>query len=258
MPKRKRSAYRNKRSEQYNSKKRMISDADVVVAVSVTPEVIFPNPPAIEKGNDHQKRTTFCRELKGLSEKDQKRNYVPRDSGNRIIHWNSMKSLICGNAVCKKCFGDLNLTETTVGIATEVTLHCKQCESKKKNVVRQTDTKKMGIKKNCTASFSLNVQFVLALMQLGGGNSESETLLNFLDLPHGSTFKKKSFPFIQKSIRKEIVEISNASMQEALDNEIERTVSKEMFGKIKKKENSKRHSTHMLIRYGLEQTFQRP
>ena len=125
MPKRKRTAYRNKRSEQYNSKKRIISDADVVVAVTVTPEITVPNPRSIEKGNNTVKRTTFFRELKGLSTKPRIREYVPRDSGNRIIHWSSMKNLICSNANCKKCGGGLDLTETTVGIATEVTLYCK-------------------------------------------------------------------------------------------------------------------------------------
>ena len=75
--------------------------------------------------------------------------------------------------------------------------------------------------KKSNESYALNCQFVLALMQLGGGNSESETLLNFLNLPNGSAFKKKTFGRVQDAIRKEIVKISNDSMREYRDLEIE-------------------------------------
>ena len=96
----------------------------------------------------------------------------------------------------------------------------------------------MNVRKDSTASFCINVQFVLALMQMGGGNCESETMISFLDLPHASTFKTKSFSFIQSAIRKEIVEISNASMKDALEDEIERTVSKEVFEDYKNKKTT--------------------
>ena len=71
-------------------------------------------------------------------------------------------------------------------------------------------------------------------MQMGGGNSESETMLNFLDLPHGNTFKKSTFSSVQSLIRKCIVGISNASMKEALEEEIKLSVSEELFERWKK------------------------
>ena len=145
------------------------------------------------------------------------------DSGNRLVHWDSTKQLITENCACKICGGNLRLSEQTVGVATEVILRCIDCRNKKSNLVRRTDYKNLKFRPNSTESYSLNCQFILALMQIGCGNAESETLLNFLELPHGSTFKRSSFSRVQSAIRPLIKAISDDSMLLAREEEIKAT-----------------------------------
>ena len=109
----------------------------------------------------------------------------------------------------------------------------------------------MKIRNSSNASFALNVQFVLALMQIGGGNAESETLLNYLDLPHGSTFKKSSFSSIQSALRKPIVELFNESMKKALLEEVELTVSQELFEEFKKNNKDKKKDIRLTVSYDM-------
>lgn len=77
--------------------------------------------------------STFKRELNALT-KPATREYAVRvkDSGNRIVHWDSLCSLITSNLVCKVCGGDIKLSDHTTGIATEINLSCKCCDMKKK------------------------------------------------------------------------------------------------------------------------------
>ena len=89
--------------------------------------------------------------------------------------------------------------------------------------MRRTDYKDLKFRVDSTESYSLNCQFVLALMQIGGGNAESETLLNFMELPHGSTFKRSSFSRVQSAIRPTIKAISDESMLQARKDEIRAT-----------------------------------
>ena len=48
-----------------------------------------------------------------------------KESGNRILHWNSLASLVTENLVCRICGSEVKFTEKTVGVATEVSLCCK-------------------------------------------------------------------------------------------------------------------------------------
>lgn len=82
--------------------------------------------------------------------------------------------MIFANANCKKCGGDLNLIESTIVISTEVIMNCKEYNNKKKNLLRKTNIERLKVRNNSTASFYINMQFVLGLMQVGGGNIESE------------------------------------------------------------------------------------
>ena len=189
------------------------------------------------------------RELKDLFKKDTNRKYMPScDSGNHIVHWDSVKNLISENCICKFCGSELDLMETTVGIATEVHLVCKKvkCSLNKKSLVRRTTQ----FRKGSSESYALNCQLVLALMQVGCGNAESETIINFLDLPHGSTFKKSTFSRIQSALRKEIVFISDESMEEATAKEVEATVSEDLYKKWLKKENV-RNDIKLTISYDM-------
>ena len=70
------------------------------------------------KGNIH-KLGMGAREYKGQNE------YIQKDSGNRLLHWDSLKKLICSNVHCLKCGSEVNLYEDTIGNAIQVGLTCK-------------------------------------------------------------------------------------------------------------------------------------
>ncbi len=78
--------------------------------------------------------------------------------------------------------------------------------------MRRTNYNKLDYHERSSESHAINCQFVLGLMQIGGGNAESEIMLNFLDLPHGSSFKSSTFSRIQLALRTEIKKILNESM----------------------------------------------
>ena len=65
-----------------------------------------------------------------------------------------------------------------------------------------------NIRANSSASYAINCQFVLAMMQVGAGSSEAGLLLIFLDLPHSSTFQKTTFSKVQMAMRPSINELS--------------------------------------------------
>ena len=69
------------------------------------------------------------------------------------------------------------------------------------------------------------------MIQIGGGNAESEMLLNFLDLPHGSTFGRTTFSRIQSALRAEIKKISDESMITSRNEEIKATIGENLFEK---------------------------
>ena len=163
--------------------------------------------------------TTMSRELSSLNKRSS-RLYSNNDSGNRIIHWDSLQSLISSNLVCKKCFSDISITETTVGIATEVTLTCKSCDLNEKNNVRRSDFRKHKFRQDSSESYALNCQFVLGLMQGGGGASEANVIITFLDLPHASTFQKNTYPRVQNAMRSSIKKITEHCMEKARDEEV--------------------------------------
>jgi len=76
--------------------------------------------------NKSNQRTLMAKELLGLTNVRRKRpQHTCKDSGNRIVHWDSLKSLISSNMVCKMCGSDVNIGEKTVGIATQVVATCK-------------------------------------------------------------------------------------------------------------------------------------
>ena len=64
-------------------------------------------------------------ELKSLLHTKEDREYPKMDSGNRILHWDPLQKLICENDNCKCCGSEFNMTEKTIGIATQVQLVCK-------------------------------------------------------------------------------------------------------------------------------------
>ena len=189
-----------------------------------------------------KRRSTLMKELRVLQDPgtddeciNASFSRLHNDNGNRIIHWDSLKSLVCTNVKCKHCDGEVTLTECTTGIATVVNLTCNNCKIKHNNNSKKTDYEKLGFRKNSVESFAINCQLVLALMQTGCGAAEAATLLTFLDMPHSSTFQKCSFRRIQLAIRSSIKKITNEAMEKAREDEIRCTLGEEKLVAYKNK-----------------------
>ena len=91
--------------------------------------------------NEINKTNKLCREIEGLHKGPREQNnYTKRDSGNRIIHWDSLQSIICTNTICSQCGSNVYLNELTTGIATQVKLTCqnKNCTMEVTNTVNKT------------------------------------------------------------------------------------------------------------------------
>ena len=177
-------------------------------------------------------RTSIARELQRLNNDVREQpNNSSKDSGNRIVHWDSLKSLVSSNAVCKLCGSEIAMSEKTIGVATQVSLCCRNiyCGVIKKNYVRRTNYVQNNFRIDSSESYALNCQFVLALMQTGCGASEASVNLTFLDLPHASTFQKSTFPRVQSAIRPFIKALSEKIMREAREKEVLTTIGQEKF-----------------------------
>ena len=89
----KRYAYRRKCS---NTKKKKEPFKTIIIKSSpknVSPESNYPTVAT--------KRTMYQGEIKGLIQKQlDKRPYKQKDAGNRLIHWYSLKILICEHTQC--------------------------------------------------------------------------------------------------------------------------------------------------------------
>ena len=192
-------------------------------------------PVSPENDNQSNRTNALSREVASLHASARVYPSINNDSGNRLIHWDSLRSIVSSNVVCRHCGSDMLLSETTVGIATQVKLTCqnKECNLCEKNKVKKTDEKKF--RKNSSESFALNCQFVLALMQTGCGGSEADVLLTFLDLPHSSTFHKFTFARVQEAMRPTVKELSEKCKKEAIESEVLSTVGNEKFKEWKEK-----------------------
>ena len=77
--------------------------------------------------------STLTRELSALESPTARiRDSRITDSGNRIVNWDSLRSMITSNISCNVCGGDVELAESTAGVATDVTLTCKCCDLRAK------------------------------------------------------------------------------------------------------------------------------
>ena len=72
-------------------------------------------------------------------------------------------------------------------------------------------------------------QFVLALIQSGCSGSEANTILTYLNMPHGSTFHKSTFSHVQSAQRDKIMNLSNFSMKSEREREIEATIGENKY-----------------------------
>ena len=143
------------------------------------------------------KANNLTREMNKLHNetRDRSNEYLKKCSGNRLIHWDSLKSLICTSTVCNQCGSSVYIDELTTGIATQIKLTCqnRRCTSKNlKNRVKRTMFQKEKNKTDDPAeSYALNCQFMLCLIQNRCRSTEAESLMTYLDLPNALSFKKK-------------------------------------------------------------------
>ena len=188
--------------------------------------------------NNNNKNNLLQREINNLLNNDvpeypsKKKTTTPKDSGNRLLHWDSLKSTIENSTRCYKCGKNVVLTELTIGIATQVTLTCQnsRCNSSNSNKVKKTSVMKNKFCRNDTAEmFAINCQFYLSLLQTGCGSTEADTFISFLDLPNGSSYKSRHFARIQNAIRPDIVKISDSCMDKARHEEIRTTLGEDLY-----------------------------
>ena len=162
--------------------------------------------------------------------------YIRKDSGNRLLHWDSLKNLICSNVHCSRCGSEVNLHENTIGIATQVGLTCRnqRCNLNEQNKVKRTLFRKYKFRTDSNESFAINCQLVLSMLQMGCGSTETGVLLTFLDLPNSHAFHRMSFSRILSAVRPEIKEITNICMEEGQNEEIKQTIGEELYEEYKK------------------------
>ena len=121
--------------------------------------------------------------------------------------------------------------EVTNGLATQVSLACQNpsCKLKRKNKVKKTKVKEHKFRSDSAESFGFNCQFIIYLLQTGCGLTEAETLMTYLDLPNGPSFRTKTFAKIQDAIRPIIKNISDSCMKDAQNDEIKETLGENIY-----------------------------
>jgi len=165
-------------------------------------------------------------------------NHAPTESqeicgGNRLVDWESLRSMIENNTICIHCQSPLKLTEDTVGIATSIHLDCRKCKIKEKTVNLRTKLRSDKGTYKVSESYATNVQFVLGVEQIGGGPADSQILITYLGLPHSSSFGSKTFGKIEAKIRPVIKKICNESIEKGLDEEVQKTRTSEDYARWK-------------------------
>ena len=214
-------------------------------ALTVSPESLSGTNEKNEEKKKNEKilRTdapTMVREIRSLQKGDWDwhKMYIKekQDNGNRILHWDSLQTLITTNTVCKCCGTDVSFKELTTGISTQVILTCKnpRCGMNESNKVKKTNYKKHKFRIDSAESFAVNCQFVLSLLQSGCGSVEASTFITFMDLPNAPSFQRKTFARIQDAMRPEIKKITDFCMETARDEEILKTIGENKYEEFKK------------------------
>ena len=191
MPRIKRQKYKQEKAAAMRAVKKMKSlntvSPDSAITSANDNESVIENDQLTVK----VKRQKLQNEIRKLQLTSRERpDYKAKDSGNRLINWDSLNTLIRCNTNCARCGGDVVLREITTGIATSVYLTCKnqRCNLNESNKVHRTKFMKYNSRPDSNESFAINCQLVLSLMQMGCGSTEADVLLTFLNLPNAHTF----------------------------------------------------------------------
>lgn len=112
----------------------------------------------------------------------------------------------------------VSVTQNTVGIAT--TVFCK-CESHGTLFQTQRDETKLckGTHKK-VEDYAMNIGLTLAVQSFGGGGSEADRIISFLQLQHAPSFGSISFHHIETTLSPIIQQIAQDSTAKVLEDEI--------------------------------------
>jgi len=193
----------------------------------------------IEEKNSPEKENPKCiKEIKMLSAKPMvdyhRSKKEPVDEfSSRLVHFDSLKSIVESMAICRLCGSNLVLLEKTVGIATKVKLSCenKKCDCTKESASFRSRTGgDVSMKYNAVESYALNCLLVLALQQVGGGAAESCIILTYLGLKAPASFQNKHFNRIEMKLRPTVKKLSNSAINIALHQEMMMTLEDKYDG----------------------------
>ena len=109
-------------------------------------------------------------------------------------------------------------TETTVGIATTISVPCPIHQKLFQTSNVRTNMERM--QRNTSVSYMGNCSLVLAVQYFGGGGSECDLIIYFLRLPHAGTFGSNTFNRIEKLLHPIINTITQQSLSDALEEEV--------------------------------------
>ena len=113
----------------------------------------------------------------------------------------------------------LSLTQSTVGIASSIRCQCPRghkWETRRDRVEWGDEL----FHARANWNYAINVQLIMAMQEIGGGGSETDVLLSFLNLPNGHAFKKHTFHRIEDKLGDTIEKVTQQSMKDALSEEI--------------------------------------
>ena len=121
----------------------------------------------------------------------------------------------------------VKVTEETVGIATTLKCSCDAHGTLFRTKVSKTNYKNNKNGYKSYESFALNCMLVLSMQQVGAAGSETDRLLSFLNLPNANAFRRDRFKSVEDSIGREIRKYSNKIIEEAIDEEVLLTLTKQ-------------------------------
>jgi len=139
-----------------------------------------------------------------------------------IIENDSLRDLIVDNCRCAHCGGCLQLHFKSIGIATTPVLSCSGCKLVCHSSIERT-TLPRG-KHPRTSDFSVNCQYVAAVVASGDGGSEAGRILGLLDLPNYATMEKYTFPKVEFMMSGQIQEVTKAALEANLLEEVRLTM----------------------------------
>ncbi|GFX39386.1 uncharacterized protein TNCV_3861091 [Trichonephila clavipes] len=141
--------------------------------------------------------------------------------GYRVFDKTIIFTNIQNFASCKKCGGDIKLSEKCVrGLSSDFSIECKNC----KDLCSFSNSKMLGKRKNIP---EINRRFVYAMRTIGQGHAAMTTFCGVMDFP--PPVAEKSYNNIINKLQLCSKEIAEASMQSAALEEVTLTNSSDII-----------------------------